>query len=208
MNQVAQLNKKDLFFASINGFVFGLLLPVVMRSFNVTTQPPYLITVLFFTILAPLGIYFGYLLAKFIKPFFFQLTKFGATGAANFAIDIGILALFVFIFFPSNIIIPSIYYATFKVISFVLATINSYIWNKYWTFQEKNTSTTLKEFGKFILVSSIGLILNASIATLLNSLHHLISLDIKTWAAISAMIASVAVLTWNFIGYKFLVFKK
>ena len=202
-----KLTKKDIFFAGINGAIFGLLLPVVMRSFNVSNQPPYLLMVVFFILLAIIGVLVGYFLAKNIKPFFFQLTKFGATGAANFAVDIGILALLVIIFYPQGNI-PTTSFAIFKTISFVLATINSYIWNKYWSFQDKESSDILQEFGKFILVSSIGLVLNVIVATIVKSLHGLTDLDPKTWAAISAMVASVAVLTWNFIGYKFLVFKK
>ncbi len=205
---IIKLTKKDIIFAGINGSIFGLLLPAVMRSFNVTKQPPYILTVLFFIILAIIGVYIGYVLAKLIKPFLFQLAKFGATGAANFALDIGILALLVLLFYPGNQEIPAVFYASFKTISFILATVNSYIWNKYWSFQDKSKKDALKEFGKFILVSAIGLLLNATIATTLNSFHFLFNVDVKTWAAISAMIASVAVLTWNFVGYKFLVFKK
>ncbi len=202
-----KLTKKDIFFAGINGSIFGLLLPVVMKSFNVSNQPPYILMVVFFAVLAMVGVLIGYFLAKKIKPFFFQLTKFGATGAANFAVDIGILALLVIIFYPHGDI-PTISFAIFKSTSFVLATINSYVWNKYWSFQDKESSDILQEFGKFVLVSSVGLVLNVIVATIVKSLHGLTSLDPKTWAAISAMVASVAVLTWNFIGYKFLVFKK
>ncbi len=202
-----KLTKKDILFAGINGSIFGLLLPVVMKSFNVHNQPPYILMVVFFTILAIVGVVIGYFLAKRIKPFFFQLTKFGATGAANFAVDIGILALLVIIFYPQGNI-PTTSFAIFKTTSFILATINSYIWNKYWSFQDKESSDILQEFGKFVLVSSVGLILNVTVATIVKNLHSSTGLDPKTWAAISAMIASVAVLTWNFIGYKFLVFKK
>ncbi len=202
-----KLTKKDILFAGINGSIFGLLLPAVMKSFNVSNQPPYILMVIFFSILAIIGVMIGYLLAKKIKPFFFQLTKFGATGAANFAVDIGILALLIIIFYPHGDI-PTVSFAIFKSTSFILATINSYIWNKYWSFQDKESSDILQEFGKFVLVSSVGLVLNVIVATIVKSLHGLTTLDPKTWAAISAMVASVAVLTWNFIGYKFLVFKK
>ncbi len=202
-----KLTKKDIFFAGVNGSVFGLLLPVVMKSFNVSNQPPYLLMVAFFTILAIIGVLVGYILAKKIKPFFFQLTKFGATGAANFAVDIGILALLVIIFYPHGDI-PTVSFAIFKTISFISATVNSYIWNKYWSFQDKESSDILQEFGKFVLVSVIGLILNVIVATIVKTLNKFTGLDPKTWAAISAMVASVAVLTWNFVGYKFLVFKK
>jgi putative flippase GtrA len=208
MKQKTHLTGKDLLFGGINGLIFGLLLPIVLRDFNITNQPPYLITALFFVILAVVGVYIGYQLSK-IKQFFFQLAKFGATGAANFALDIGVLSVLIFIFFPQeNATIPTLFYASFKATSFIVANINSYLWNKFWSFQDNDKKNTLKEFGKFILVSSIGLAINASVATLTNSLQGTVGIDPKTWAAISAIVASVVGMGWNFLGYKFLVFKK
>jgi putative flippase GtrA len=204
----AKLTKRDLLFGGINGLVFGLLLPVVMKSFNVTNQPPYLLTVGFFVSLAVVGVYVGYLLSK-VKFFFFQLAKFGATGAANFALDIGVLSALIFIFYPqTGAIIPTLFYALFKIISFTLANINSYLWNKFWSFEDKHKKDTAREFGKFILVSVIGLIINATVATSINSLQGQMVADPKTWAAVSAILASIVGMGWNFIGYKFLVFKK
>jgi len=204
-----RLRKVDLIYAGINGSIFGILLPVVLRSFNAPIRLPYLFSVIFFVCLAVFGVYVGYLLGRF-KTFFFQLAKFGATGAANFAIDIGILSLLVILFFPENAIIPPTYYALFKSISFILATTNSYVWNKYWSFLDKDKKDTWKEFGRFVLVSLTGLLLNTTVATLVNSLYGLLhlSIDVKAWATVSAMVAAVTVLTWNFVGYKFLVFKK
>lgn len=202
-----KLTLQDILFGAINGLIFGALLPIVLRSFNVTILPPYIITVLSFVALAAAGIYIGHLLSKF-KPFFFQLAKFGATGAANFAIDIGILSLLVAIFYSAANEVPNTSFTFFKIASFLLATINSYLWNKFWSFKDKQTKDVAKEFSKFILVSSIGIIINVSIASFVNSLHSHTSADPKTWAAISAMVGSVATLSWNFLGYKFLVFKK
>lgn len=202
-----KITKRDLLFGAINGLIFGALLPIVLKSFNVTGMPPYIITVIFFVLLASVGIYIGYLLSKF-KSFFFQLAKFGATGAANFAIDIGVLALLVFFFYADSPEIPATSFALFKIISFSLATINSYLWNKFWSFNNKDAKNVAGEFGKFILVSSIGIIINVSIAATINSLHNYISIDPKTWAAISAMAGAIATLTWNFLGYKLIVFKK
>ncbi len=202
-----KLTKKDLIFGAINGLIFGSLLPVVLKSFNITEIPPYLTMVLFFTILAPIGVYIGYLLSKF-KSFFFQLVKFGATGAANFAIDIGVLALLVFLFYAKSSAIPNTSFIIFKITSFSLATINSYLWNKFWSFSDKDTKNITGEFGKFVLVSLVGIIVNVSIAAIVNSLHKYTSINPKAWAAIAAMTGSIATLTWNFLGYKLIVFKK
>lgn len=205
-NHPLTLTWKDFFFAGINGAFFGLLLPVVLRTFNVELAMNYFLVVVFFIVLAIFGVYVGFLLGK-VKPFFFQLAKFGATGAANFALDIGVLSLLVTLFFRDASAIPNTYFVTFKVISFSLATINSYLWNKFWSFNDKDTRAMTKEFGKFLSVSLVGMALNATVAGLFNY-YHFATVDAKTWAAISAMVGAVAVLLWNFVGYKFFVFEK
>lgn len=66
-----------------------------------------------------------------------------------------------------------------------------------------------KEFFQFIVISVIGLILNAAIAGfLVIVVGPLGGIKVKTWASVSAAVASICVMAWNFIGYKFWVFKK
>jgi putative flippase GtrA len=208
-----KLTQRDLLFGAINGLIFGALLPVVLQSFNVTGMPPYIITIAFFAIFAAIGVYIGYLLSK-IKTFFFQLAKFGATGAANSAIDIGVLALLVASFYSETAIIPTIPFILFRIISFLLANTNSYFWNKFWSFKSKTTKNVVSktekttEFGKFITVSIIGLVINVTISSIVNSLQGYTPINPQTWATIAAVAGTIATLTWNFLGYKLIVFKK
>jgi putative flippase GtrA len=208
-----KLTQRDLIFGAINGSIFGALLPVVLKSFNVVNMPPYLMTILFFMIFASAGVYIGYLLSK-LKLFFFQLAKFGATGAANSAIDIGVLALLVSLFYSETAIVPTIAFIGFRTISFLLANTNSYFWNKFWSFKNKSTKeSNLKtkkstEFGKFILVSAIGLIINVTVSSIVNALHSYTHINPQSWATLAAVSGTIVTLTWNFLGYKLIVFKK
>lgn len=199
------ISSKDILFGAINGLIFGALLPVVLKNMNISVSASKsVIIAVFFALLAAAGIYIGYLLSKII-PFFFQFAKFGAIGAANFAVDIGILNLLIFL---SGVAV-GIPYTIFKVISFTFAVTNSYLWNKFWAFKKESTKETGKEFFQFIVISIIGLILNAVIASfLVNVMGPLGSIKVKTWASVSAAFASVCVMAWNFVGYKFWVFKK
>ena len=92
-----KLTSRDILFAAINGLIFGALLPVVLKNMNIaiSANKGFVIAIAF-TLLAAVGVYIGYLLSKYIKVFF-QIAKFGAVGAANFAVDIGILNLLIFI---------------------------------------------------------------------------------------------------------------
>jgi len=204
-NQSQKLTSRDILFGAINGLIFGALLPVVLKNMNIQLSASKGIAIaIAFTLLAAAGVCIGYLLSKFIKVFF-QIAKFGAVGAANFAVDIGILNLLIFL---SGVAV-GVPYTIFKIISFTFAVTNSYIWNKFWAFKKTDTKEAGKEFVQFITISVIGLVLNALIASILvNVVGPMGGIKVKTWASVSAAVASVCVMAWNFIGYKFWVFKK
>jgi putative flippase GtrA len=199
------LTKKDLFFAGINGFIFGVLIPIVLKNLGIQISPViHILIAVAFALLAVVGVYVGYLLSK-IAGFFFQLAKFGAVGAANFAVDFGVLNLLIF----ATGVASGWTFTLFKSISFVVAVINSFIWNKKWTFKKKGGEGTGKDFFQFLFVSVIGLLLNAGTASfIVNVVGPMGTMGDKTWANIATAVASVVVLTWNFLGYKFIVFKK
>ncbi|MDD5489340.1 MAG: GtrA family protein [Candidatus Moranbacteria bacterium] len=204
-NGQQKLTARDITFGAINGLIFGALLPVVLKNMNIaiSANKGFVIAIAF-TVLAAVGVAIGFFLSRYIK-IIFQIAKFGCVGAANFAVDIGILNLLIFL---SGIASGS-FYTIFKIISFTFAVTNSYIWNKIWTFKKTDTKETGKEFGQFLMISVIGLILNAVIASVLvNVVGPLGGIKVKTWASVSAAVASICVMAWNFIGYKFWVFKK
>lgn len=203
--QTQKLTGRDILFAAINGLIFGALLPVVLKNMNIAMSANKGVMIaIAFTILATVGVYVGYLLSKYIGVIF-QIAKFGCVGAANFAVDIGILNLLIFLSGSA----AGVIYIVFKVISFTFAVTNSYIWNKIWTFKKVDTKETGKEFGQFIMISVIGLILNAAVAGfLVIVVGPMGGINVKTWASVSAAVASIAVMAWNFIGYKFWVFKR
>lgn len=149
-------------------------------------------------------IFMAQILAK-KTPVILQVAKCFLTGVLNTFIDLGVLN-FLMGFLG---IFSGWFYSVFKAISFSIATVNSYFWNKYWTFEKKETKPGAGEFGKLYIISGIGLFLNVGIASLLVKVGgSQFGLSEKIWANISAGIATFIVFGWNFFGYKFLVFKK
>jgi len=136
-----------------------------------------------------------------------QVAKFGLVGALNTLIDLGVLNILILISGTSI----GITYSIFKGFSFVVAVINSYFWNKFWTFKKIGSGETGKEFVKFLVVSIIGFGINVGIASLIvnviGSPFTYSGISEQIWANIGAVIATVFAMTWNFIGYKFIVFK-
>ena len=196
--------RRDLLFAFINGLLIGALAPFLIQNLGAVLPMPYWMFVALLSLLSVAGIIIGAYLTR-IAPFFFQLAKFGLIGVSNTIIDLGIYTLLIFL----TGITSGAAITGFKTISVIIAIINSYLWNKFWSFENKEVKQVAGEFTKFVSVSIIGLIFNVAITTLMtNYLNHPNAISNATWAGLSGITASVLVLTWNFVGYKLLVFKK
>lgn len=136
---------------------------------------------------------------------FLQFSKFFVVGILNTGIDFAILNFLMWItktYEGSPVIV-------FNTISFSVAVVNSYILNKYWTFEDKSSTKAPVQFAKFFTVAVVGWGLNTGILYFITSLiHPVFGLSAVTWANLAKAIATGIVLIWNFIGYKFLVFKR
>lgn len=135
-----------------------------------------------------------------------QFSRFLIIGILNTGIDFAVLNLLIFIFGGAK---TGIYYPVFKTISFLVAVINSYLLNKYWTFAGGVKTKSVKKEGFYFLVVSIfGFLLNVGLALLIFSLITAFYPQ-NVWIAsnLGAITGTLAVLFFNFIGYKFVVFK-
>lgn len=222
-----KITQKDYRFALAAGLLIGLLLLPILK----TNRPEifakfWLVIVPFFLLATPLGLRIAFLLGKKIAVIY-QIAKFGIIGVSNVLVDLGVLALVTFLFstkfdINSNTAIIGVvtFYSLFKAISFIVANISSYFWNKYWTFDQGKKQQTKSEFLQFFAVSLVGFLINvtvASIAFKLIASSYLSALPIKISLSdiqlaqigtLSAAVGSIVGLAWNFIGYKLWVFKK
>ena len=119
--------------------------------------------------------------------------------------DLGTLNIFIGL----SGINSGLYYDLFKIISFVVATVAKYIPDKFWAFQKKETNAVGKEFSQFFVVTLIGFVINVLIAHLIvNQIGPQFGFSPKLWANLGGIGAVIVTFAWNFIGYKFIVFKK
>jgi len=136
-------------------------------------------------------------------PVFLQLAKFALVGGLSTAVELALLNLLFLIFGVTE----GLGFSIFKTFTFGIALVNSYIFNKYWSFGAGVTVTHI-EFGKFFLSNLVGLALNVGTASfIVNMLQSPYMVSSAQWANFAVVIAVTVTMTWNFFSYKFLVFR-
>ena len=214
MNQF-KLTKKDALVSLIIGEAAGWLLLIVIKSLSQSASQleviPLWIWPVFFPFFCLFWLIFAFALAKKFKVFY-QLGKFVLVGGLNFLVDLGVLNLLIFL----SGIAAGWYFSLFKAVSFSVAVINSYLFNKFWTFKSPDAVSdkeTVKGMGReflgFLVITLVGLGINNLTASLIvNWIGPQWNISPELWANIGAMVASAVGLIWNFLGYKFFIFKK
>jgi len=198
------MKRSDIFAVLVLGEIVAIFLSFVLRGLEVVFPVP--ISYLFFSlpILAAIAVFIAYLIGKKI-PIIFQFAKFLTVGLANTAVDFGVLNFLMWttkIYSGKNIIL-------LNSISFLIAVIHSYLWNKLWTFKAKEKTAVAKQFLQFLIISIIGTLLNSGIVYIITTwLSPAAGLSSVSWANAAKLLATGASLVWNFVGYKFIVFKK
>ncbi|MBI2463111.1 MAG: GtrA family protein [Candidatus Spechtbacteria bacterium] len=169
---------------------------------NIAVNLPFANTLPFvFPILSVIGLYVAFWLNKYIS-IAYQGAKFALVGVLNTAVDFGVTNSL--IFFTSIVVGWEV--SGFKAVGFIVAVINSYFWNKYWTFH-KTAGGGATEFGQFVVVSVLGFAINVGIATLfVNYIPAMGGLSQTRWDNVGFLAATILSLLWNFVGYKFWVF--
>lgn len=141
-----------------------------------------------------------------------QFGKFILVGIMNTLIDLIVLNIEMAV---TGIVVGAGYSAE-KAISFMFAVTFSYFINKHWTFQDSSGEGEGKKMSQFLAVSLVGMLINVTTATIivtylqipLNNILHLPFLTPQLWGTIGALGGTAVGLIWNFVGYKFIVFKK
>jgi putative flippase GtrA len=197
---------RDIVLALIVGFLTGALaIPVVINlGLGSTIRVPLMLLPVIFAVLFAIALLAASLVAD-RAPSLFEFSKFAVVGVLNSGVDFGILNLLMLLTGMSS----GAGFLAFKSISVTLGVLNSYLWNKYWTFKTSNAADARREFMAFVLVTLIAVGVNVAGAdVIVNVIGAPAGFSTKLWANIGAISGAGLTLFTNFFGYKFFVFKK
>lgn len=155
-------------------------------------------------IMALIGIWIAFLVGKRFL-FVFQVAKFLLIGVLATLFYLTILNILMSFFG----ITEGIFYSVFVGLSYIIATLAKYLGDKLWAFEKMEKEEMGKEFGRFFMVTIIGFGINVGAASLIvNVVGNQFGVSEIIWANIGGIAASFVSALWNFLGYKFIVFKK
>ncbi len=97
----------------------------------------------------------------------------------------------------------------FKSISFAAALVNSYEFNRRWTFDAgASPARTRSEFSRFVGITVIGFLVNVGTTfAVATAFRPLFGMSQIRWDNVAAVIATALNLAWNFAGYRLFVFR-
>ena len=130
-----------------------------------------------------------------------RVIRFGAVGGVNTLIDFGILNLLMWmteITGGSGLLLCN-------AVAFVVASLNSYLMNKEWTFEEEAKGSS-GQYALFLAFSTGGLAINSGVLYLLTALPPGEAFSPILWANGAKAGATAASMVWNFLTYRRFVF--
>lgn len=199
------LTRTDIRSAVITGLTTGViawqLVDFLVAAVPFGLQPAVFVIVI--PVLWLAGVQLGYYLADYFA-FFRRFGRFAAIGFTNAAVDFGVLFLLIGLTGHNT----GLYFSIFKGLSFVVASLHSYYWNKFWAFDAGSSQGGVGEAAKFFAVAAVSVAVNVLAASATVAVGPLVGLTANQWALVGAVVGSAVALIFSFVGYKVYVFHK
>jgi len=138
--------------------------------------------------------------------FIYQLAKFLLIGAFFAIFDLIILNLLMEEFGISKE--SGLKYSLFVAISFIIATIVKYVADKYWAFEKSEKGQAGIEFMKFFLITLVSGLIQVGVASVAFKFLSSSGMTELVLGNIGKILGIVVASVFNFVCYKFFVFKK
>jgi putative flippase GtrA len=200
------MKKIDAILSLITGEGVAFLFIWLLKGFPFYFPALTIILSISFPLLALIGIYIAEIIGqKYL--FVYQLAKFVLVGSFFAVFDLILLnVLMAWLGISKKEILK---YALFVATSFTIVTIFKYFANKYWAFEKTEKEKMEKEFGIFFLVTLGSGVIQITVASVtFKSLIFLLDLSPFLAGNFGKIFGILMASAWNFLGYKFVVFKK
>ncbi|KKQ68603.1 MAG: hypothetical protein A2626_02890 [Candidatus Nealsonbacteria bacterium RIFCSPHIGHO2_01_FULL_38_55] len=198
------MKKIDIVLSLAAGEGVALLFDWLLKNSQVEFTFLYWLLPIIFPILSLFCLWLAYFVGKkFI--FVFQLAKFLLIGALFAVFDLAILNGLMEYFNATS----GIKYLIFVSISFIIATSVKYFVDKFWAFEKSSADKVGSEFGLFFAITAISAGIQIGIAHIIvNVIGARLGLNPLVLGNVGKIAGIAIASAWNFIGYKFFVFKK
>lgn len=207
----------DIIFALVMGRIIGFLVGDFLREWGIDIGLYWgLLIWVFFPLFSLFCLWVAHAIGRKLL-FVFQLAKFVLVGATATIIDLKIFEFLAWMLFNQ---VPFVA-VTAKSISFLISTSLKYWGNKYWAFGEHQMHTEphfdvaqddqrdiKAEMAQFFFITLVGLLIDTIAFYFFMQMDSSISLPAGIWLKLSVIFAALTAALWNFLGYKYLVFKK
>ncbi|MDP2741225.1 MAG: GtrA family protein [bacterium] len=204
----------DILFALICGRVMAWLAYDFLKGYGLDVGFWKWFLAILLPIISLICLWLAHLIGKKI-PFVFQVAKFVLVGALATVVDLELFQFSIWVFSLATlttavpVLSSTSVLITSKVASFLLATGAKYWGNKYWAFEKSDKENWKKELVKFFAVTVVGLIADVLFFFYFSKiLGPQFGTPPEVWLKLSVILAAIAAASWNFFGYKFIVFKK
>jgi putative flippase GtrA len=138
-----------------------------------------------------------------LASMFSQLLRFCIVGGLNSFVDVLVFNLLLW-GLPTH---DSGLLVVYNSLAYLIGALNSFCWNKLWTFKQHSRATN-DQVARFAFITSLGIICNDAFLALATTILNSLSLNSFLWvnvAKLSAIAGSVAV---SYVGMRFSVFTK
>lgn len=195
----------DVIFALVSGYAVGWVVKDFLKGYGIEISFLYNLLLHY-----ALPIFFLFCLWSADKIgrkllFVFQAAKHLLVGAFATVVDLKLFELLVWIFSMFFTVSPSFS----KAISFLAATSIKYWGNKHWAFEKFEKEGMIREISQFFIVTIVGLGLDVGLFYYFTKIMGpQFATPEAVWIKLSVIFAAIIAALWNFLSYKFLVFKK
>lgn len=133
-----------------------------------------------------------------------RFLKFSFVGVTGTIVDFGVMNLLILIFH-----VPFIWA---QAVSFTVAVINNFLWNRFWTYPDSRSKKAQKQLLQFFLINLFGILIRTPLIAWLNNLvlklleQTNLTLPIKNLVLsqnLALAMSIVVILFWNFFANRY-----